>query len=327
MTRESNRAWFVPLLSLLVTGTLLGLSANLAKMADGVGLVPVALLTWSLAGSTVVLSATQWIQGGRLPWTRRRLEYSLIASLVGVVGPNLLLYQAVTRVGAGTVALALALPPLFTYVGARVFGLEGPDRSRATGTLLALVGVIYIATRKLSGPGASPVWMAAVFLAPVLLAVGNLYRTLRWPAGARPRDLAPGLLAVSTGLLVVAARVLGLPLDFPAHEPAALWLVLAQTAAFSVQYLLFFVLQKTGGPVYLSLLGSVAAVVGVPLAVMLGEAPPEGLALGGVLIAAGILLLTRGTRQNRPPSPWSPRPIVAGVSDPIAIEGGMGNEC
>ena len=56
-----------------------------------------------------------------------------------------------------------------------------------------------------------------------------------------------------------------------------------------------FVLQKTGGPVLLSLLGAVGAVVGVPVAVILqGEALPEGLVVGGSLIALGVVLVTWG---------------------------------
>ena len=61
--------------------------------------------------------------------------------------------------------------------------------------------------------------------------------------------------------------------------------------------MLYFVLQKQGGPVLISLLGSVAAVVGVPAAVLLlDESPPAGLAVGGIMIAIGIVLLVRHAR-------------------------------
>ena len=72
-------------------------------------------------------------------------------------------------------------------------------------------------------------------------------------------------------------------------------LILVQTLVFALQFLLLFVLQRRGGPVYLSLLGSVGAVVAIPVAVLLlDERPPAGLALGATLIALGIALLTFG---------------------------------
>ena len=89
--------------------------------------------------------------------------------------------------------------------------------------------------------------------------------------------------------------VTGFSLAVPLDRAAPAFLILAQTVTFSILYLLFFVLQKHGGPVYLSLLGSVAAIVGVPIAVfLLGEDPPQGLAISGVLIACGVSLLTLG---------------------------------
>lgn len=60
---------------------------------------------------------------------------------------------------------------------------------------------------------------------------------------------------------------------------------------FAAQFLIFFILLKRGRPVLTSLLGAVAATIGLPFAVLLlGEAAPEGLALGGTLIAMNIAM-------------------------------------
>jgi len=75
----------------------------------------------------------------------------------------------------------------------------------------------------------------------------------------------------------------------------SVWLIVLQAVLFAGQFLLLFLLQKTGGPVLLSLLGAVGAVVGVPIAVFIqGEAPPEGLILGASLIAIGVISVTLG---------------------------------
>lgn len=303
--RRRRSVWLIPLGCLLTTGALIGLSTNLAKLASEVGLAPLAFLAWAVTGAAAVLTVVQAVRG-RLPeLTRQTVEYFAVSGLVSVAAPNLLFFAAAPRIGAGFVALSIAFPPLFTYVGALLLGMERFRAGRAAGVTLALSGAALLAALKLSAPGAAPPWIAATFLAPVLLAVGNIYRTARWPDGATPDQLAPGMLGASglmllaPGALVALAGIEGTRGGFSLAVPTGSWapalLILVQVAVFSVMYLLFFVLQKRGGPVYLSLLGSVAAVVGVPIAVfLLGEAPPDGLASGGALIALGVGLVTLG---------------------------------
>lgn len=85
----------------------------------------------------------------------------------------------------------------------------------------------------------------------------------------------------------------------PTDRAVPVLLILAQASTFSVMYVFFFILQKIAGPVYLSLLGSVAAVVGAAIAILLlSEAPPRGFAIATVLIALGIALVTRRHSQS-----------------------------
>ena len=87
----------------------------------------------------------------------------------------------------------------------------------------------------------------------------------------------------------------GFSIDIPREGLLPLGLIAIQSCVFAGQFLLLFLLQKTGGPVLLSLLGSVGAIVGVPVAIFLqGEQPPEGLFLGASLIAIGVALVTWG---------------------------------
>ncbi len=300
---SSRHPWVIPLTLLLITGTCLGVSANLAKLAAEAGLSPLSYLTWSAIGATVILTSVAVVRH-RLPQlTARTAEYFLVSGLVTFAAPNFLFFAAVPRVGAGFVALAIAFPPLFTYLGALALRIEHFKARRAAGVVLALGGAALLALLKLSQPDADLFWVAATLCGSIILAVGNIYRTVRWPKGAAPDALAPGMLAAAGLMLlafgVVAGTFSGTPSGFslavPTTGAAPALLILAQVVTFSVQFLLFFVLQKRGGPVYLSLLGSVGAIVGVPIAVLLlGEAIPQGLAIGGVLIALGIGLLTLG---------------------------------
>lgn len=290
--------WLVPLAALLGAGTLLGLATNLAKLAIGAGLHPLTFLSWSLFGATLVLAGVNRARGRRLPLTRPTVTYLLSAAVLSVVGPNLILYNAVAHVGVGFVALCVAFPPLFTYLGAMALRLERYQPSRALGVMLALGGATLLAALKLSAPSAAVGWIVSAMATPLIFAAGNIYRTVRWPQGARASDLAPGMLAVATAMLFLVGLGGAFPVTLPTDRPLPLGLVGVQVVAFAAQYLLFFVVQQRGGPVYLSLLGSVGAVVAMPVAtLLLGEAPLAGLAPAGVLIAAGIALLVN--RRSR----------------------------
>ena len=280
-------------------------------MAVGAGLSPLAFLTWSVAGAALVLGGVARARGRRVRLDRTTTEYFVVAGLVSLAAPNLLLYLSIPHVGAGFAALALCFPPALTYAGALLLGMERLQTRRLLGVVAALAGAAWLAVHKLGEPGLASAWVAAPLASAALLAVGNLYRTARWPEGATPSDLAPGTLAASVVLLLAAGGGAALgpgeggafSLAVPLGWAGPLVLIAVAVATYSVQYALFFVLQREGGPVYLSLLGSVAAVVGVPFAVVvLGEPVPTGLAVAGVLVAVGVVLLTgRGSAADGPP--------------------------
>lgn len=57
---------------------------------------------------------------------------------------------------------------------------------------------------------------------------------------------------------------------------------------FVAQYVALFRLQQVAGPVYMSQIGSVAVILGSPVAVLvLGEQLPNGFALTALLIVPG----------------------------------------
>ncbi|KKO09252.1 hypothetical protein LCGC14_0035930 [marine sediment metagenome] len=201
--------------------------------------------------------------------------------------------------GAGFVALIITLPPLLTYFGALALKMERFQLLRAAGVISALAGAVTLAFHKLSAPDANYLWILLALIGPVLLAIGNLYRTLRWPEGVSSDALAPGMLIAAAIILLSVGFLPGFSLNVPTERPLPFLLIALQAMVFAGQFLLLFLLQKSGGPVFLSLLGSVGAVVGVPVAILLqGETAPEGLLLGTLLIGAGITLLNIGKAKQ-----------------------------
>jgi drug/metabolite transporter (DMT)-like permease len=292
---DHRQLWWIPLLCLLVGGALLGIATNLAKFAVEIGLTPLAFLFWSISGAAIILSIIAYMRDEVLAPSARSFEYYVIAALVSVAGSNLIFFSAIPHVGAGFVALIISLPPLLTYLAALVINIERFNIWRAFGVAAALAGAGVLAARKFSAPEASVFWIALALCGPVLLAIGNIYRSLRWPDEASPIALAPGMLIAAAIILGLVGLLPGFTLAVPLATALPIGLIVLQASIFAGQFLLLFVLQKTGGPVLLSLLGAVGAVVGVPVAVFLqGEAIPEGLVLGGSLIALGVALVTWG---------------------------------
>ena len=284
------------LILLLSVGGLLGASIVIGKAAIGQGGEPLGVLMTAMALSGLVLTglAIATGQGARPSW--RLLEYGLVSGLL-FAAPNAIGMLAVRHVGAGYVVLSFAFPILLTYVMALALNMEKMRTVKAVGVTFGLAAGVLLALGKAGGDGAVLFWVILVALAPVLIAVGNIYRTRRWPAGVAPSLLAGAMLLSGAAVLAPVVLFEGGAATSIVGSPAVWPLVLLQALVFSVLYLLYFLLQRLAGPVYLSQIGSVAAVVGVALShLWLGEALPENLAVSGALLAIGLTLFQRGVR-------------------------------
>ena len=292
---QRKHVWLIPFVCLMAGGALTGISTNLAKYAGNIGLTALAFLFWSITGAAIILLIIAILRRERMLLTARYLEYYVIAALVSVAGSNLIFFSAIPHVGASFVALILSLPPLLTYIGALVLNMERFNKQRAFGVACALTGATVLAIHKFTAANAPIFWILLALCGPVLLAIGNLYRTLRWPDHASPMALAPGMLIAAAVLLATVSLFPTFSLAVPLGKTLPIMIVVIQAFIFAGQFLLLFILQKTGGPVLLSLLGTVGAVVGVPIAIFLqGERPPEGLLLGASLIGLGVFFVTWG---------------------------------
>jgi drug/metabolite transporter (DMT)-like permease len=293
---------FAPIACLVLVGSLIGLTANLAKLAVAAGVAPLAFLLWSVLGAGLVLAILAVATGQVPPLRRRTVEYFLVSGLLSIALPNALIFSAVPHVGAGFAALSFAFPPLYTYGMALLARIERFRAARALGVGFGLAGALTLALSKSAEPDVDLLWVAAMLATPVVVAAGNIYRTLRWPAGVSSLALAPGMLLGAALLLFAGAGAAGLPIAIPTDNALVLALLAAQVATFSTMYVLYFVLQRLAGPVYLSQIGSVGAVAGAAIAILLlGEAPPAMLGVAAALITAGAVLVAR--RASAVPSP------------------------
>ncbi|ALU43565.1 DMT family transporter [Pseudoalteromonas rubra] len=275
--------------ALLGTGALLGTTTNLAKVAASMNIAALPFLMWSLMGAAIFLLSLQLFKGQSIPVNREVIKYSVFSSLLTVAGSNLILFSAIAHVGVSFVALAISLPPLLTYVFALFLGMEKACLLRSVGVILSLAGTMVLVAAKWQAPQASHTWLLLTLLGPVLLAAGNIYRTAYWPKGISPESLVPSMLVAATLILAaVGGLVPSLQVSLPISG-STLALLAVQSLVFSGQFVLLFVLQKAGGPVFLSLTGPVAALLGIPVAVvLLNERLVPAILPSAVLIATGV---------------------------------------
>ncbi|WP_417710408.1 EamA family transporter [Roseibium aggregatum] len=291
-----------PLVLLLIVGGFLAVSTVIAKAAPMTGWHPLALLQWSILGGAAGLFAITRIKArgsmagvGSSSVSRGKFALYLVISGLLFIGPNMIAVVSAPKVGAGFVSLSYAFPLVLTYGFAVLLRIEKFQVLRGAGVLFGLAGGVLLAAsgRQLSVEAS---WWAMVALSiPVFLAFGNIYRTLKWPAGARPVDLALGMMLVGFLALGLFTAIAGIPVTPVAWTAEATGLLIAQIAIFAFQYGLYFRLQHTAGPVYLSQIGSVAAVIGLGLGYLaFGEVPNLPKLAAVAAVGAGIVLVSKG---------------------------------
>jgi len=296
-----------PPLLLLITGSLLGLTFPLGKLASAASVSPMAWAWLVSFGAGSCLLLARLLSGRRVALNGEHLRFYLLSALVSLVIPNLLIFSVIPRLGSGFTGILFTISPVFTLLLSVVWRVRTPTGIGIAGIAIGFAGALLVTSSRgeLSQP-ASAIWLLAGLCIPASLAIGNVYRTVAWPCQAQPMELAIGSNLASATLLLAlmlvrgeGAAVAGLA-AIPAVAAAQ---VLASTAMFS----LFFRLQQVGGPTYLSQIGYVGAAVALLAGTgVLGERYAWPTWAGALVILIGIALSVRA--QQRP----------AGVTVPAA---------
>lgn len=291
LARSAGTSRQAPVL-LIFVGALLSLNVLLSKQAavSGVAMLWYLTISMGVSGLVLLLLATRGANLRReLP---RILPYSLGAGVLLALGMALG-YLTVARVGAAFVALTMAFPTLLTYLLSIAIGLERHSGLRLLGVVVCLAGGIVLAQAKGGEviPSDRPAVLTACLI-PVVLAVGNVFRSRYWPHGATPLLLAGSmLLSGAVVTLPFAVWIEGGAVTFLWAGAAVRLIVAAAALSFTLQYVAFLRLQQIAGPVYLSQIGSVAAIAGTLVAVgLFGEQLPDGFVVAGAMMSLGILL-------------------------------------
>ncbi len=288
--KHGNSTGIVTLILLIIVGTSSGVTNNVSKLGTQFGVPLLPLLFWAMLGGAVLLAVVAVLSKSPPPVTRATIVYGLISGLLLIALPTAIIYMAAGPVGAGFTSLSLAFIPMITYIWAMFLGIDVFRSVRVAGVVIGLAGGLILALGKARAPDADIGWILATAAIPLVIASGNIYRTVYWPKGAAPLALAPLMLAGGAVWLLPVALYFGIG---GIGTEAGIGLALLQAVVSTVMYSLYFVVQKRAGPVYLSQLGSISAITGAAIAILVfGEAVPTNLALAAVLIVIGILLFS-----------------------------------
>ncbi|ESZ77729.1 DMT family transporter [Mesorhizobium sp. L103C105A0] len=291
--------WESALGLLVVTGGLLGLTLPFGKLATAAG---VPAMVWAFVisfGAGGVLLCPLLANGERMRLTSHRLRYFFITAAVSYAVPNLLMFSAIPHLGAGYTGIMFTLSPVITLVFSILLGVRRPNTLGSIGIAVGFIGAVMVAvTRGEAGQPADVYWVLVGLLIPVSLAAGNIYRTVDWPEGTGPIELAVGShLASATLLLIGILTLFGVGAFAPFR--AVPLVVVAQVASASAMFAFFFRLQAVGGPVYLSQIGYVAAAVGLFAGtIFLGEHYQLLTWAGAVIITIGVIITTKAQSQK-----------------------------
>ncbi len=279
---------------LVLTGTFLGLTLPFGKLAFAAGIAPSLWAFVISTGAGTVLLTAFLVMGKRPRVSSRMLRYYVITALISYAIPNLMTLSAIPHLGSGYTGIMYTLSPVFTLLLSVLFKMRRPNLLGLLGIFVGFAGAVLVGfTRGQVGQPADPLWVGIGLLIPVLLALGNVYRTIDWPDGADPTELAAGS-HLTTALLLIPV-IFYMTGTFPVAPLGDVpWLVFFQVLASACMFALYFRLQAVGGPVYLSQIGYVGAAVALLAGTLfLGEVYQLATWVGAIIITIGVLMTTR----------------------------------
>lgn len=255
------------------------------------GLHPLHMALIQALGSFVSILA---VRRGALPATasvREHARYFGWASLLGFTLPNLFVFTAVPHTGVGLATLAHTMPLVVAYFIALSLRVESFHPGKMLFLAVTVAGALIFALTRLGGvDGGITPWHGLLFLAPLSIGIANIYRSMAWPVGLRPTEVA--LTTSFAATLSFAALALALPVQTPLaffFDVQHLAVIGLFMGLAGLGQLLLFHLQEAAGPVFIGQTGALVALFGGVLGfVFFGERYTAMTLLGSLLIVYGV---------------------------------------
>ncbi len=242
------RRW-LPLIVLLLMGTIWGLQFAMLKLAVESGRSELNVLLMALVLISVVYAILVALRGRAIRFTRENLVFFVIIAILGYILPMGSTLYAAPHLPAGIITLFASLSPIATFAVAIGLRTEPVSRIRIGAMLLGCVSALLVLAPQAELPGyGALVWMLLVLIVPLTYGVESIYVAARWPKGL-------GVLELGLGEAIVAA-ILTLPLFFVFGDPASFGIGFSVADLAIVVFVLcgvfeilmyFWLIRTTGG--------------------------------------------------------------------------------
>lgn len=278
----------------LLAGSLVGAIFVIGKLLLGRGLSPLIVSLIQTGGASAVLLSVLAARGQRLSLTPADRRFYLVAGLIAVAGSALLGNWVLARIPAGIYTVVVTLSPMFTSLFNALAERRWPSATAMAGTALGLAGVLLVLVPRARSVEAEQALALGVAVGvPVLLAIGNVYRSRHWPSGlSAPMSTAGTMLVQALAVLPLIALS---GQSASAAELGAAWpLLLAMVLVTLAANVAAAALQRIADSVAYSQIGYVIALTGVVWgAVLFGERLGWSFVPAVALVFAGIVLANR----------------------------------
>jgi len=263
--------------------------------------LPVLSIVWlRVAGAATVLAL--WLSLGGIGFPRGAVAWRalLLMGLLNNAVPFTLFVLAQGQITAGLASILNATTPLWTVLVAHVFTLEEKiTPAKALGLALGFAGVLVIAEGGLQGG----LWAVLACLGAALsYGFAAVWGRRFKPMGLRPMQVAFGMLASSTLILLPVWAVIDRPLAMAWPAAPGPLAAVAGLSFFStaLAYIIYFRLLANAGAVMLSLVTFIipASAIGLGVVVLQEPVLPRHL-LGLALILAGLLAMDGRWQKGR----------------------------
>jgi drug/metabolite transporter (DMT)-like permease len=286
---------------LLAIGMIWGGTFGLARTGGEAGIPALGYGFWFAFGVGAGLLALGLAQGSRLPPGRGLARFALIGGLGNGAIPSLVMFSSVRNIPTGIMAVIITTGPVITYAAALAARHERFSPMRALGTLAGLAGAALIVVPRSSLPDPSMLgWVLFAFLTPFVHSVTSVYVARARPAGLDSWMNGALFQLVAAAIILpfaIGAGQFHLPFTAPWRGEAALWFhVLGGIAS---QFIMFELLRLAGA-VFLSQVSYIVTLSGMFWGWLLFAERLSGWVwLAALVIAAGVLMVTRGNQRGR----------------------------
>ena len=285
---SSQKIGLLSLVLLIIAGLVYSLLFPINRMAVDHGVPPLGYVTWISLGGGMMMVFICIITKNIPKLSRRHLITYFVGGALSIAAPMSLLVFAAPRLPSTIITMIVVLSPLLSYLFALPTKLDKFRWLGMGGLLCGMGGVLLLLIPDASLPQAGMVgWVLLTLLAPIFLALFNIFIDLYAPPKEHSLALSTGILFASGILMAPIALATGDFLWFTSSNIDGDLTTIYATLINVARWWLIFIIIRMTGAVFVSQIAYVIVIAGFGWEALFFEQSGNNYIWG----AAGLLLL------------------------------------